>query len=176
MLGGLLALVLAAAVTTPLTVTGPIAGRPGAVLEDVPGPEVGAPCPLDRRYVDERADGLREDVLTAWRRLRAEAGKQRVWLCLNDGKRSRAQQQREFTDAVSRFGTRELARRYVLPPEQSMHVTGIAVDVQPFDSAVWVERNGRALGWCRRYENEYWHFEYAASHVADGCPALLPNP
>ena len=175
-LGGLLALVLATAVTMPLTATDRTAGRATAVLEDVPGPEAGPPCPVDRRYVDERPDGLREDVLAAWHRLRAEAAEERVWLCLNDGKRSAAQQRREFTDAVRRFGTRELARKYVLPPEGSMHVTGIAVDVQPSASAAWVERNGRALGWCRRYENEYWHSEYAASHVADGCPELLPNP
>jgi D-alanyl-D-alanine carboxypeptidase len=180
--GVLVALVLAVAVVVTLDATGGvtfaydrIAGRPVAVVEDVPGPETGPVCPLDERYVDEQPEGLRRDALDAWRRLRAGATDQGTRLCLQDGKRSVRQQQREFAEAVRRFGTEELASRYVLPPEKSMHVKGIAVDVQPLDAAAWVESNGPALGWCRRYENEPWHFEYARNYVADGCPALLPS-
>ncbi|MGH3588766.1 MAG: D-alanyl-D-alanine carboxypeptidase family protein, partial [Pseudonocardia sp.] len=135
----------------------------------------GPPCPLDGRYVDEQPKGLRPDVLEAWHRLRAAARQQGVQLCLNDGKRSAGQQQHELDDAVRRFGARDLALRYVLPPGKSMHVKGIAVDLQPLASAGWVERHGRALGWCRRYENEPWHFEYDPDHARAGCPALLPN-
>jgi LAS superfamily LD-carboxypeptidase LdcB len=127
------------------------------------------------RYVDERPKDLRTDVLDAWHRLRADAGREGHALCLQDGKRSVGQQRREFAEAVRRSGTPEQAARYVLPPEKSMHVKGIAVDVQPFSSAALVARHGRALGWCRRYENEYWHFEYDRSYPAAGCPALLPS-
>ena len=176
------ALVLAMAAVATLAVTGHVTifyervgGRALAVLEDVTGPETGPVCPLDKRYVDEPPKGLRPGVLDAWHRLRTEAGKHGVQLCVQDGKRSVAQQQREFDDAVERFGNEELAARYVLPPEESMHVQGIAVDVQPFASAGWVERNGGALGWCRRYENEYWHFEYDPSYATSGCPPLLPS-
>jgi D-alanyl-D-alanine dipeptidase len=28
---------------------------------------------------------------------------------------------------------------------------------------------------CRRYQNEYWHFEYDPDHAAAGYPALLPS-
>jgi hypothetical protein len=178
----LLGLVLAVAVVVTLGVTGRVtlayervAGRSAPVLEDVPGPETGPVCPIDERYVDEQPEGLRPDVLDAWRRLRAKAGEQGVRLCLQDGKRSVRQQEREFTEAVRRFGTRELAEKYVLPPERSMHVKGIAVDVQPLASAGWVEHNGPALGWCRRYQNEPWHFEYDRNYAAAGCPALLPS-
>lgn len=181
-IGVLLALVLAVAVVVTLGATGRatfaydrVAGRPAAILEEVPGPETGPVCPLDKRYVDEQPEGLRPDVLDAWHRLRAAAGEQGVRLCVQDGKRSVSQQQREFAEAVRRFGTPELAARYVLPPEKSMHVKGIAVDVQPLASAGWVERNGRALGWCRRYQNEEWHFEYDPNYAAAGCPALLPS-
>lgn len=152
-----------------------VVGRPIAILQEIPGPETGPPCPLDERYVDEPPERLRPDVLDAWLRLRAAAGEDGVLLCLNDGKRSVGQQERQFADAVQQFGSAELASRYVLPPEESMHVEGIAVDVQPLASAGWVERNGRALGWCRRYENEAWHFEYDAAYVRSGCPALLPS-
>lgn len=153
----------------------PVPGRPAAILEEIPGAETGEQCPLDARYVDENPKGLRHDVLTAWKRLRAEAQAQGVRLCLHDGKRSIAQQEREFEDAVRRFGNAELASRYVLPPEKSMHVKGIAVDVQPLASAAWVEANGARLGWCRRYENEKWHFEYDREYTTAGCPPMLPS-
>ncbi|RZS36383.1 D-alanyl-D-alanine carboxypeptidase-like protein [Herbihabitans rhizosphaerae] len=178
----MVALVLALAVVTTLGATSrlslaheKVAGQAEAVLVEVPGPETGSPCPLDARYVDEQPNGLRADVLDAWHRLREAARNRQVPLCLNDGKRSIGQQQREFDDAVRRFGARELAAKYVLPPEKSMHVKGIAVDVQPYAAADWVERNGRALGWCRRYQNEKWHFEYDPGYVTAGCPPLLPS-
>jgi hypothetical protein len=181
-IGVLLAVTLAVASVGALGATGrvvlvhhPVPGRPVAIVEEVPGPETGQVCPLDGRYVDERPDGLRPDVLRAWQRLRAAAGGQGVGLCLNDGKRSVAQQRREFEDAVRRFGNAEPAARYVLPPEKSMHVTGIAVDVQPLESAAWVERHGPALGWCRRYLNEEWHFEHDPAYATSGCPAMLPS-
>lgn len=153
----------------------PLPGRPLAIVEEVPGPETGPACALDGRYVDEQPDGLRPDVLEAWRRLRSAASAQGVGLCLNDGKRSTGQQRREFEDAVRRFGTPELAARYVLPPEKSMHVKGIAVDVQPLESAAWVERHGSELGWCRRYLNEEWHFEHDPTWASAGCPPMLPS-
>ncbi len=181
-IGVLLALVLAVVVLGLLGATGRAtfayeraAGQAAAILDEVPGPETGPACPLDKRYVDEPPEGLRPDVLDAWHRLRTAAGQQGVRLCVQDSKRSLGQQQREFTDAVRRFGTAELAAKYVLPPEKSMHVKGIAVDVQPLASAAWVERNGQALGWCRRYQNEEWHFEYDPGYATAGCPALLPS-
>jgi hypothetical protein len=178
----LLAVLLAVAAVGTLGATGRVTlvhdrvpGHPVAIVEEIPGPEAGPVCALDERYADEQPTGLRPDVLDAWHRLQAAAGEHGVQLCLNDGKRSVGQQQREFDDAARRFGTPELAGRYVLPPEESMHVRGIAVDVQPLASAAWVERNGRAWGWCRRYRNERWHFEYDPDHVAAGCPPLLPS-
>jgi zinc D-Ala-D-Ala carboxypeptidase len=152
-----------------------VVGRPLAIVEEMPGAETGPPCPLDARYVDEPPERLPPDTLAAWQRLRAAAGADGVQLCMNDGKRSREQQARQFADAVREFGNAELASKYVLQPDESMHVVGIAVDIQPLASAGWVERNGRALGWCRRYENEPWHFEFDAAYVTSGCPALLPS-
>jgi len=180
--GVLVAVAVAAAALAGLGATGrvalvddPVPGRALAILEEVAGPETGPPCPIDARYVDEEVDGLRPDVLAAWQRLRDAAQAQGVRLCVQDGKRSVGQQQREFADAVQRFGNAELAGRYVLPPEKSMHVKGTAVDVQPLESAAWVERNGPALGWCRRYLNEEWHFEYEPGYATGGCPAMLPS-
>ncbi|MBP2478710.1 hypothetical protein JOF53_007582 [Crossiella equi] len=152
----------------------PVTGLAVDVPEDVPGPDTGPTCPVDKRYVDEDPKGLRPEVEQAWQRLKAKAREASVQLCVQDGKRSRDQQQKEFDEAVKRFGTAELASKYVLSPQKSNHVRGIAVDIQPFNSAVWVERNGGVLGWCRRYQNEQWHFEYDPAYTA-GCPALLPS-
>lgn len=148
-------------------------GKPLAIVEEVPGPPDGPKCAIDARYLDEAPAGLRPEVSQAWKTLRAKASEQGVQLCLNDGKRSRQQQQKEFDEAVQKFGTKELASRYVLnPPDRSMHVRGYAVDIQPIESAQWVEKNGSTLGWCRRYENEQWHFEYDARYSTGGCPPL----
>jgi zinc D-Ala-D-Ala carboxypeptidase len=68
-----------------------------------------------------------------------------------------------------------LAQALAVAAVVTLHVTGIAVDVQPIASAGWVERHGPALGWCRRYDNEYWHFEYDPAYATVGCPALLPS-
>lgn len=160
-------------VAVPLAVE-VVGGRGLAVLEDVPGPESGPECPVDSRYVDEEPDGLRPDVLAAWRELRAAAERDGVLACVNDGKRSNAQQQREFDEAVEKFGTEELAAGYVLPPGKSNHVKGFAVDVQPWSAAEWVAEHGQAHGWCRRYDNEYWHFEYNPDYRT-GCPEMLPD-
>ena len=168
-----LAAIAGCVVAVPLAVE-QTAGTPRAVLEDVPGPDTGPECPVDARYVDEEPDGLRDDVLAAWLDLRAAAEGDGVAMCVNDGKRSNAQQQREFDEAVEKFGTPELAANYVLPPEKSNHVKGFAVDVQPYAAAEWVEANGQAHGWCRRYDNEYWHFEYDPAYTG-GCPDLLPD-
>lgn len=151
-------------------------GKALAIIEEVPGPPDGPPCPIDARYFDEKPEGLPPAVLQAWQKLRSQAAEQGVQLCLNDGKRSRGQQREEFEDAVEKFGTEELASRYVLnPPDLSMHVIGKAVDIQPIESAKWVEKNGGALGWCRRYDNEQWHFEYDPAYSTSGCPPLLPS-
>jgi D-alanyl-D-alanine carboxypeptidase len=143
-------------------------------IADVAGPTTGPPCPVDRDYQDEQPTGMRPEAVRAWQRVRAEATQQGMTLCLHDGKRSAAQQQREFNRQASRYGEDEAARR-VLPPEKSMHVKGLAVDVQPKTSAAWLEQTAGKYGWCRRYDNEYWHFEYNASYPTAGCPARQPH-
>jgi LAS superfamily LD-carboxypeptidase LdcB len=151
-----------------------VAGQATFDLDAVVGPTSGTTCPVDKRYTDEQPIGLRDDVLAAWQKVRAKATEQKVTLCLHDGKRSARQQQAQFDEYVGKYGTRELARQYVLPPEESMHVKGIAVDIQPLASAGWLERSAGAYGFCRRYENEPWHFEYDPAYTK-GCPAMRPH-
>ena len=94
---------------------------------------------------------------------------------VTSGYRTRAEQQRLFDEAVRQYGSAARARRWVLPPSESEHVKGRAVDVGPRAAARWLEANGVKWGLCRRYVNEWWHFERLAPAVGQKCPALEPN-
>jgi hypothetical protein len=142
---------------------------------DTPGPQTGPACPADKKYVNEAPTGLRSDVVTAWQQAVAAGKRKGITLCLNDGKRSRAQQQAQFDDYAAQYGE-DVARQLVLPPEKSAHVVGIAVDAQPADAYQWLQSTKGTLGFCRIYDNEPWHFEYNPAYRSEGCPARLPEP
>jgi D-alanyl-D-alanine carboxypeptidase len=142
---------------------------------DAPGDDAGEPCPSDPQYHDDQPTGLRADVAAAWQSAVATAATVGVQLCLNDGKRSRAQQQATYDDYVKQFGT-AMANDYVLPPDTSAHVLGYAIDVQPYAAYTWLQGTSGALGFCRTYDNEVWHFEYDPAFMTGGCPARTAHP
>lgn len=142
---------------------------------DAAGPEHGPSCPADPQYSNEATTGLRSDVAAAWNVTVAAAKTAGVTLCLNDGKRSRAQQQAQFDSYVKEYGE-EVAKQLVLPPDKSAHVIGMAVDVQPPAGYQWLQATAGSLGFCRIYDNEPWHFEYHRGHATEGCPKRLPAP
>lgn len=100
-------------------------------------------------------------------------------LRITSGWRSVAYQQKLFDRAIKKNGSAAAASKWVLPPEFSMHPWGLAVDINygagKKTGAAWLEANGYKFGLCRRYENEWWHFEPL---VAPGqpCPALEAYP
>lgn len=146
-----------------------------AVDASTPGPTNGGKCADHPQYVDEDPTGLQPEVIVAWRQVQRDAHAEGVTVCLNDGKRSAAQQQALYDAYVDQYG-QAAADQLVLPPEKSAHVNGWALDVQPADAYIWlVATNGR-LGLCRIYENEPWHFEYSPDYKTAGCPKLLPKP
>jgi zinc D-Ala-D-Ala carboxypeptidase len=106
----------------------------------------------------------------------ARIGALRVGLQINitSGFRTAAEQQRLYDEAVARYGSPEQARHWVLPPAESDHVKGLAIDVGPPGSAAWLEKHGVLYGLCRRYVNEWWHFERLAPNVGQRCPAMEP--
>ena len=95
-------------------------------------------------------------------------------LQVTSGFRSPATQQRLYDKAIVKYGSAEKARRWVLPPAESAHVKGLAVDVGPRAAAKWLEKHGVRYGLCRRYANEWWHFERLAPAIGQKCPALEP--
>ena len=103
-------------------------------------------------FAGARAAGLSPQIKSAWR--------------------SERYQQVLFDRAVTKYGSRAEATKWVLPPLASAHVKGYAVDVRPENVAAWLEDHGARYGVCRAYDNEWWHFEYLATDV---CPARKPD-
>jgi hypothetical protein len=108
------------------------------------------------------------------------AKKKGFTLQVTSGWRSYSYQAKLFKRAIKRNGSVAEASKWVLPPEKSNHPWGLAVDVnygtggaKGKKAAAWLEKNGFEYGLCRRYENEWWHFEPL---VAPGqpCPAMEP--
>jgi hypothetical protein len=127
---------------------------------------------LGLRFPAEDLRGLAPETLTAFTHARAEA----FWrdgqlIGLTSGYRDASEQHRIFAAEVRRTGSVSAARRRVLPPEESSHVRGLALDVRPTEGARWLEQHGWRYGLYRVYDNEWWHFEYRTVE-----PVRLPHP
>lgn len=128
---------------------------------------------LAARFPAECLDGLTPATRAAFEAARTEA----LWrhgelIGLTDGYRDAHVQARLFAEMVHRTGSIKLALQRILPPHESRHVTGTALDVRPTEGARWLERYGARHHLYRVYDNEWWHFEYRP----DGVPTRLPHP
>ena len=123
---------------------------------------------------DPTLTGLDAGLAKRFSGAREAASAAGVPLIVTSGARSAAEQQRLFDEAVSEHGSAEAATRWVLPPDRSAHVHGLAVDVGPAEGWRWLGEHGTEHGLCQVYENEPWHFE---PFVEPGgtCPALVPD-
>jgi D-alanyl-D-alanine carboxypeptidase len=128
---------------------------------------------LAARFPAENLNGLTPATRAAFEAARAEA----LWchgelIGLTDGYRDAHAQARLFADTVRSAGSPGLAMKWALPPHESRHVAGTALDVRPAEGARWLERHGSRHHLYRVYDNEWWHFEYRP----DGRPPRLPHP
>lgn len=122
----------------------------------------------------DTAAGLSPGLARAYAAALHSASTAGVPLSVTSGKRTWAQQQWLWRDGLDRYGSPEAARRWVLPPGESTHVTGDAVDVGPYEGAVWLQDNGYRWGLCRTFGNEWWHFELATT-PGHACPPTVPD-
>ncbi|MFC0438680.1 D-alanyl-D-alanine carboxypeptidase family protein [Kutzneria buriramensis] len=127
---------------------------------------------LGLRFPRECLDGLHPHTRAAFEAARAEA----FWrdgqlIGLTSGHRDAAEQYRLYTEAVRAAGSHQAARHWVLPPSESCHVQGTALDVRPSEGAAWLERHGDRFHLYSRYDNEPWHFELWPAR-----PARQPHP
>ncbi|MFN8630950.1 MAG: D-alanyl-D-alanine carboxypeptidase family protein [Chloroflexota bacterium] len=118
---------------------------------------------LDRRLLD------------ALRRAAAAAAREDVAIHVDSGWRSRAYQERLFSEALAETGSVDAAARRVALPGTSLHEAGRAVDIGPAEAARWLASHGAAYGLCQVYRNEPWHFELRASAARSGCPAMYAD-
>ncbi len=132
------------------------------------GGAVADPSPTLR---PQTATGLDPELERRFDAARAAADADGVELTLTSGWRTAAEQQELVDAALERYGSAEEAHRWVLPPESSEHVAGLAIDVGPTDGALWLEQHGVEFGLCRTYANELWHFE-AATEPGGTCPPM----
>ncbi|WP_297540373.1 D,D-peptidase/D,D-carboxypeptidase VanY-N [Amycolatopsis sp.] len=131
---------------------------------------------LGLRFPAENLSGLDRAARIAFTEARAEA----FWrdgqlIGLTSGHRDAAEQHRMFADEVRRTGSVDAARTHVLPAEESTHVRGIAMDVRPTEGARWLEVHGDRHDLYRRYDNEWWHFEFRPDCEGEA-PERLPHP
>jgi hypothetical protein len=152
------------AAAVPLAAGIQIPGQPGAPLANdkpnaQPPPEAGAIDPALSRAIARAQTAARTAGLD---------------LQVTSGFRGVATQQRLYDQAVAKYGSPQRARQWVLPPAESAHVKGLAVDVGPPAAAAWLEKHGVRYGLCRRYLNEGWHFERLAPAIGQRCPPMEP--
>nr|WP_280391652.1 M15 family metallopeptidase [Nocardia brasiliensis] len=119
-------------------------------------------------------EGLEPRLALAYTLAEGEAHAQGVPLSITSGYRSREEQQWLWNDGLVKYGSPDEARRWVLPPEESTHVSGRAIDVGPQEGAHWLEVNGNTWGLCRMFDNEWWHFELATT-PGGVCPPTKPD-
>lgn len=141
----------------------------------------GAEAGPESRTVDGRAGtedapgALLPEMVRAFTKAQAAAAAEGVQLTITSGYRTAAHQQELYEEAIGKYGSPQAARQWVLPPSESAHVRGQAIDVGPPAGAEWLQRNGVRFGLCQVYANEAWHFERLAPAIGQDCPAQLPH-
>jgi hypothetical protein len=115
-------------------------------------------------------------LLGALRQAARDAGRDGVELFVDSGWRSPKYQKRLFREAISKYGSREEAARWVATARTSSHVSGDAVDIGPSEATAWLSGHGAGYGLCQIYSNEPWHYELRPEASAHGCPAMYADP
>lgn len=121
--------------------------------------------------------GLDPGLVDAFERARVAAAEAGHDLTITSGFRT-AEEQAALLDAeVAERGSVEEALWWVFPPERSMHVQGLAIDVGDGPAADWLAAEGARFGLCRTLAWEWWHVEWRARWEATGtCPAPARTP
>jgi zinc D-Ala-D-Ala carboxypeptidase len=114
-------------------------------------------------------------LLSVLRRAAHDATDEGIEFVVTSGWRSAAYQERLLREAISKYGSRTEAARWVATPTTSAHVSGDAVDIGLLGAA-WLARHGAAYGLCQIYRNEPWHYERRCDATDHGCPPLYADP
>ncbi|WP_083885151.1 M15 family metallopeptidase [Nocardia thailandica] len=151
-----------------------VAAAAAAVVLPVAGAAHAAPDQLEKLGSAAGTEGLDPKLAAAYTLAERQAHAEGVPLSITSGYRSPEQQDALWQDGLATYGSPEEARRWVLPPQESTHVSGHAVDVGPQVGAAWLEANGNRWGLCRTFDNEWWHFELVTT-PGTPCPPRVPD-
>ena len=119
---------------------------------------------------------LDSDLRGALRQAATDAADGGVEFFVDSGWRSPEYQERLLREAVSKYGSKAEAARWVATAETSAHVSGDAVDIGPSGAAAWLSEHGARYRLCRIYGNEPWHYELRPEAIGRRCPRLYPDP
>jgi hypothetical protein len=116
-------------------------------------------------------------LVRAFERARGDAARAGHELTINSGFRTASEQQALLARETVKRGSLAAAIVWVFPPDRSMHVQGLAIDVGDGPAADWLAASGARFGLCRTLDWEWWHFEWRARWEAAGtCPAPAGSP
>ncbi|MCK2239501.1 MULTISPECIES: M15 family metallopeptidase [unclassified Crossiella] len=119
---------------------------------------------------------LNPALLDAVRKAAKDAEEKGIQFVVNSGWRSPEHQERLLRDAISKYGSKKEAARWVATAETSLHVSGDAVDLGPAKATTWLAKHGAEYGLCQIYGNEPWHYELRPKAIRNGCPPQYPDP
>jgi hypothetical protein len=105
------------------------------------------------RLAYRQGEPMRPDVALAFDRMAAAArGEARLWLVVNSGFRSDAEQAALFAAHPD--------PRWVAPPGESLHRYATELDLGPPAAYGWLGANASRFGFVQRYSWEPWHYGY----------------
>ena len=130
-----------------------------------------APLPLPAP-TSSTPDGLHAGLVAAFERAQAAADDAGHELTITSGFRTAEEQAALLEAEIDERGSLQEALWWVFPPDRSMHVQGLAVDVADEAAADWLAERGARFGLCRTLAWEWWHFEWRQHwEEARSCPA-----
>ncbi len=149
----------------------------GASTEPSATEPVSTPSDFGEPTTSGAPDGLDPGLIAAFQRAQAAAADAGHQLTITSGFRTAEEQAALLEAEVAERGSLEEALLWVFPPDRSMHVQGLAIDVGDGPAADWLAGAGARFGLCRTLAWEWWHFEWRASWEAAGaCPAPARTP
>jgi LAS superfamily LD-carboxypeptidase LdcB len=119
---------------------------------------------------------LDPDLLRAVREAATDAADDGVKFFVNGGWRSPEYQEQLLRAAVTKYGSKEEAARWVATAATSPHISGDAIDIGHSHARTWLSEHGAKYGLCPIYRNEPWHYELRPEAIDHGCPARYADP
>jgi D-alanyl-D-alanine carboxypeptidase len=167
-------LVYQSASSSPPSFSKVLRGDHSGTTTEADGAVPGGVTVFDDRYPG--VANLDPALLRALREAATDAADDGVEFYVNSGWRSPEYQNQLLREAVSKYGSKAEAARWVATVDTSAHVSGDAVDIGSFDATAWLSEHGAKYGLCQIYRNEPWHYELRPQAIDRGCPPMYADP